>query len=96
MISDDCCDFCKGKKFPNQICTFCNGTGKWNNAAQSYVKNHICQCIVLDRTFCPVCNKKCHHDTSLNPKQVIDSGGGGLGASTGTTEEPKVEEEVIA
>ena len=46
--------------------------------AQSYLKNHICQCIVLDRKFCPVCNKPCHHDTSLSPKQTIDSGHGGM------------------
>jgi hypothetical protein len=60
------------------FCVYCNGTGEWNQAAQAYVKNHICQCIVLDRKFCPVCNKPCHHDTSLNPKQTIDSGHGGM------------------
>ena len=64
----------------NEICTYCNGTGKWNDAAAAYVKNHECQCIVLDRKFCPVCEKICHHDTGFNPKQVIDSGFGGLGA----------------
>ena len=63
-MTEDVCDFCKGVGSTN-VCVYCNGTGEWNQAAQSYVKNHICQCIVLDRKFCPVCNKPCHHDTSL-------------------------------
>ena len=76
---DDICDFCKGVgKSSSYVCVYCNGTGEWNQAAQAYMKNHICQCIVLDRKFCPVCNKTCHHDTSLNPKQKIDPGNGGM------------------
>jgi len=79
QMFDDVCDFCKGAgKFSSNICVYCNGTGEWNAAAQGYMKNHICQCILLDRTFCPVCNKKCHHDTTLNPKQKIDPGYGGI------------------
>jgi|GEM_PF-193922 hypothetical protein len=75
----DVCDFCKGVgSSSSNVCVYCNGTGEWNQAAQAYVKNHICQCIVLDRKFCPVCNKACHHDTSLNPKQKIDPGYGGM------------------
>ncbi len=67
---DDVCDFCQGVgKSSSNVCVYCNGTGEWNQAAQAYVKNHICQCIVLDRKFCPICNKSCHHGTSLNPKQ---------------------------
>ena len=78
-MKEDYCDFCKGLGiFGANPCVFCNGTGEWNPAAQGYVKNHICQCIVLDRKFCPVCNKPCHHDTSLNPKQKIDPGHGGM------------------
>ena len=78
-MTEDVCDFCKGVgSSSTNVCVYCNGTGEWNQAAQSYVKNHICQCIVLDRKFCPVCNKPCHHDTSLNPKQTIDSGHGGM------------------
>ena len=78
-MTEDVCDFCKGVgSSATNVCVYCNGTGEWNQAAQSYVKNHICQCIVLDRKFCPVCNKPCHHDTSLNPKQTIDSGHGGM------------------
>ena len=45
---------------------------------QDSQQQDICQCIVLDRKFCPVCNKACHHDTSLNPKQKIDPGYGGM------------------
>ena len=76
---DDVCDFCQGVgKSSSQVCVYCNGTGDWNHAAQAYVKNHICQCIVLDRKFCPICNKSCHHGTSLNPKQKIDPGNGGM------------------
>ncbi|MCA9812143.1 MAG: hypothetical protein KC483_04695 [Nitrosarchaeum sp.] len=78
-MKEDVCDFCKGSgKLASNICVFCNGTGEWNQAAQAYLKNHICQCIVLDRKHCPVCNKPCHHDTSLNPKQKIDPGYGGM------------------
>lgn len=78
-LKDDICDFCKGVgKSSSYVCVYCNGTGEWNAAAQSYLKNHICQCIALDRKFCPICNKSCHHDTSLNPKQKIDPGNGGI------------------
>ena len=70
-MTEDVCDFCKGVSSSSYVCVYCNGTGEWNQAAQAYVKNHICQCIVLDRKFCPVCNKPCHHDTTLNPKQTI-------------------------
>ena len=76
---DNVCDFCNGAgTFSSNRCVYCNGTGEWNSAAQAYMKNHICQCILLDRTFCPICNKKCHHDTTLNPKQKIDPGHGGI------------------
>lgn len=78
-MKEDVCDFCKGLGvIMSNPCVFCNGTGEWNQAAQGYIKNHICQCIVLDRKYCPVCNKPCHHDTSLNPKQKIDPGYGGM------------------
>jgi hypothetical protein len=76
-MNDDYCDFCKGLSIGSKNCVYCNGTGKWNASAQAYLKNHICQCIVLDRKFCPVCNQKCHHDSSLSPKQKIDPGYGG-------------------
>ena len=80
-MAEDVCDFCRGAgRFSSGACVYCNGTGEWNQAAQSYVKHHICQCITLDRSHCPVCNKPCHHDTTLNPKQQINSGHGGAAA----------------
>lgn len=99
-MTDDVCDFCKGVSSDStNVCVYCNGTGEWNQAAQSYVKNHICQCIVLDRKFCPVCNKACHHDTSLSPKQKIVPGHGGqtksmqLNSSIANSEAEPIEEE---
>jgi len=42
-MTDDVCDFCKGASSDSgNVCVYCNGTGEWNQAAQSYVKNHIC------------------------------------------------------
>ena len=32
-------------------------------AAEAFLASHTCQCILLDRKTCPVCGKKCHHDT---------------------------------
>ena len=92
------CDFCKGTGlFMKHECVYCNGTGEWNFTAQSYVENHICQCLMLDRKFCPVCEKKCHHDTSNSPKQVIDPGYGGIGFKDNTTySDNKKVEEVVA
>jgi len=49
-------------------CSFCNGTGEYSGAAESYMKLHPCQCIYLDRKNCSLCGKKCHHSTSNNPK----------------------------
>ena len=52
-MTEDVCDFCKGVgSSGSNVCVYCNGTGEWNQAAQAYVKNHICQCIVMDRKFC--------------------------------------------
>ena len=90
-MSEDFCDFCKGSgMLGSNLCVFCNGTGEWNQAAQAYLKNHICQCIVLDRKFCPVCNKPCHHDTSLNPKQKIDPGHGGMSSRESNKIQPEI------
>lgn len=93
-MSESLCDVCvgAGKNLFNGPCPYCNGTGEWNDAASAYVKNHICQCIVWDREFCPVCHKECHHDTTVSPKQVIDDGFGGLGAAKSM---PKQEEEEL-
>ncbi len=53
-------------------CPFCNGTGDYTKSAESYLKSHICQCIFLDRKICPLCKKKCHHDTPNRPKVLIN------------------------
>ena len=43
-MTEDLCDLCKGVgTFGSSMCVFCNGTGEWNQAAQAYVENHICQ-----------------------------------------------------
>ena len=84
------CDVCRGAKDQRIICPYCNGTGEWNSAAQSYINNHICQCIVLDRKHCPVCNKKCHHDSSGKPKQKIDPGYGGISVKEKYSQEEMV------
>lgn len=76
-----------GRRSNDMICPYCNGTGEWNSVAQAYVKNHICQCVFADRKFCPVCKKKCHHTTSLSPKQVIDPGFDGA-STTGRAGDP--------
>ena len=90
----DNCVICKGtgKFFDSRICPYCNGTGEGTALAEECMRNHICQCIFSDRKFCPVCHKKCHHDTSLNPKQKIDPGYGGISF---TKPKPKQEEMVI-
>ncbi len=77
------CAICKGigKNMFDETCTYCNGTGESNSLAEKYLKNHICQCIFWDRKFCPICKKKCHHDSTLSPKQKIDSGYGGMTSS---------------
>ena len=82
MSDEGCCSVCGGKGvFFEKMCVYCNGTGEWNSVGDVYLKNHICQCIVLDRLFCPICEKKCHHDSSLTPKQKIDPGQGGISTS---------------
>ncbi len=93
------CSVCfgTGKNMFNEICTYCNGTGEHNVLADQYIKNHICQCITWDRKFCPVCKKECHHDSNCTPKQVIDSGYGGMSNSlkntSSTTESTEQKEE---
>lgn len=90
----DNCVICKGtgEYFDSRICSYCNGTGEGTSLAEEYMRNHICQCIFLDRKFCPICHKKCHHDTTLNPKQKIDPGYGGISSKK---LKPKQEELVI-
>lgn len=71
----DVCAVCKGAgviELLESRCPFCNGTGEPTNAAKSYIKSHICQCIILDRKTCPLCKKPCHHDTPNKPKIMIN------------------------
>ena len=35
-----------------------------------YKKFHHCECLDFDRENCPICKKKCHHDTELSPKNL--------------------------
>ena len=75
MSEQDFCVVCKGVgiiELLNSECPFCNGTGENSKSAESYLKSHICQCIFLDRKQCPICEKKCHHDTPNRPKVLID------------------------
>jgi len=97
-LSESSCDVCvgTGKNLFNETCPYCNGTGEWNDAAGAYVKNHICQCIAWDRKNCPVCKKKCHHDSHQTPKQKIEPGYGGMSSSMkNESTTPQEEEEVI-
>lgn len=52
-------------------CPFCNGTGEATRAAESYMKSHPCQCSLYDRKRCPLCGRKCHHDTPNRPKILV-------------------------
>ena len=74
MLADDKCVVCKGNgtiELLGSECPFCNGTGDPNKPAESYLKSHICQCIFLDRKRCPLCGKRCHHDTPNKPKILL-------------------------
>lgn len=68
------CAVCNGSgtiKLLGVQCSFCNGTGEYTKAAQAYMNNHICQCVSLDRKRCPLCGKKCHHDTPNKPRILL-------------------------
>ena len=68
------CSVCKGKgiiELLDSQCPFCNGTGEYTKTSESYMNSHICQCIFLDRQVCPLCEKKCHHDTTNKPKLLL-------------------------
>lgn len=69
------CAVCNGLgyvKILGKECPFCNGQGEYTKIAESYFKSHICQCVLLDRKQCPLCGKKCHHDTPNRPKILIE------------------------
>jgi len=68
------CAVCNGKgkiELLDSPCPFCNGTGEYTRISESYFKSHICQCIFLNRKICPLCEKKCHHDTPNKPKILL-------------------------
>ena len=74
MGSKKKCAVCKGIgkiELLNTSCPFCNGTGEFTKISESYFKSHICQCIFLNRKTCPLCGKKCHHDTPNKPKLLL-------------------------
>jgi hypothetical protein len=72
MMTKDKCVVCSGTiELLHSKCPFCNGTGEPNNSAKSYLDSHICQCVFLDRKQCPLCGKKCHHDTLNKPKILL-------------------------
>lgn len=88
------CVICDGQKIHfGHPCSYCNGTGEWNKAADYYLENHICQCIHWGKKFCPICKKECHHDSSQTPKQRIVPGYGGMTATISTTTSSTVEPE---
>lgn len=90
------CVICKGiQQIGEKTCPYCNGSGEWNQLAETYLKTHICQCIFWDRKFCPICKKKCHHDTPLSPKCTIDSGYGGMTTSMKNEADELEEEDMI-
>jgi hypothetical protein len=67
------CQICDGSKITYNMmpCSFCNETGVSNKFASSFIKNHICLCSTTDRKNCPICKKKCHHDSALRPRLVV-------------------------
>jgi len=96
---DNICVICEGTKLHmSHPCSFCNATGEWNAASESFLKDHICQCYVWGREFCPICKKICHHDSTATPKQRIVPGYGGMTSTISikhTTIFPEQEEELI-
>ena len=74
-LVDEKCVVCKGTgtiELLDSQCPFCNGTGESNKLAKSYLDSHICQCVFLDRKQCPLCGKRCHHDTPNKPKILLN------------------------
>ena len=68
------CSVCRGTGMIELLsvqCSFCNGSGEYTKAAAAYFATHICQCVNLDRKHCPLCGKKCHHDTPNKPKILL-------------------------
>lgn len=68
------CEICGCIIYPKSTYTLCSSCAiikKFKKTSKDSIADHICGCINLDRKNCPLCNKPCHHDTSLNPKILI-------------------------
>ena len=68
------CEICGGtisSGTTNSVCSYCNSIRESTMALKDPLAYHICGCFSSDRRNCPLCNKPCHHDTSLNPKILI-------------------------
>lgn len=68
------CEICGGTvsfRTANTVCSSCTSIRESKMASNDSLAHHICGCINTDRRNCPLCNKPCHHDTSLNPKILI-------------------------
>lgn len=68
------CEICGGtvsSETTDTICSYCISAREATKASKNSSAHHICRCINADRKNCPLCNKPCHHDTSLSPKILI-------------------------
>lgn len=68
------CEICGGtvsSKTTNTICSYCISTRESTKASKDSLTPHTCGCINADKVSCPICQKPCHHDTSLSPKILI-------------------------
>lgn len=72
--NNDICPICTEGTIEatESVCPFCNGTKEYTSSAGAYLKNHICQCIwEPKRKTCPICKKKCHHNSQQTSKILI-------------------------
>ena len=68
------CEICGGtvsSGTTNTTCSYCISARESTIASKGSPAPHICGCINADRRNCPLCDKPCHHDTSLSPKILI-------------------------
>jgi hypothetical protein len=68
------CEICGGtvsSGTTNTICSYCISARESTTASKDSLIHHICGCINADRRNCPLCDKPCHHDTSLSPEILI-------------------------
>ena len=68
------CEICGGIVLPettNTVCSSCASNKESIKTSKDSLADHVCRCINFDRENCPLCNKPCHHGTSLSPKILI-------------------------